>query len=129
MTDNEIIKALECCCVVGECANCPCYSVKESDCKGIDWSDVYALINRQTEEIKTLTAMVEAAEDYLRPLPFKNAFDEHISKKKAEAIKEFAKRLKECKCSYDLPDYHSFDAVEIEDIDNLVKEMVGTDNG
>ena len=44
-----------------------------------------------------------------------------------EAIKEFAERLKECKCSYDLPDYHSFDAVEIEDIDNLVKKMVGAD--
>ena len=46
---------------------------------------------------------------------------------KAEAYKEFAERLKENKCSYDLPDYHSFDAVDIEEIDNLLKELVGED--
>jgi FtsZ-binding cell division protein ZapB len=40
---------------------------------------------------------------------------------KAEAIKEFAERLKEKKqWDVDIPDY-----VYVEDIDNLVKEMVG----
>ena len=36
-----------------------------------------------------LTAIVEAAEDYLNPLSFKNAYDEAIDKAKSEAIKEF----------------------------------------
>lgn len=40
-------------------------------------------------------------------------------------IKTFVEMLKEHKCSYDLPDYHSFDAVEIEVIDNIFNELVG----
>jgi hypothetical protein len=44
---------------------------------------------------------------------------------KAEAYKEFAELLKEHKCSYDLDNYHSFDAVEVDVIDELLKEKVG----
>ena len=45
-------------------------------------------------EIERLTAMVEAAEDYLNPLPFKNAYDEAIDKAKSEAYREFAEILR-----------------------------------
>ena len=113
MTDNEIIKAFECCDIKGVCNNCPFKNDRES-CERLG-DLVLDLINRQKAEnsnltsrltslqndltsakaeIERLTAMVEAAEDYLHPLPFKNAFDEEIAKAKAEAIKEFAERLK-----------------------------------
>lgn len=48
-------------------------------------------LNETREKNKHLTALVEAAEEYLQPLPFKNAFDEEIEKTKIEAIKEFKK--------------------------------------
>ena len=42
---------------------------------------------------------------------------------RAEAIKEFAERLKEHVCFYDLDNYHSFSAVDIDVLDDIVKEM------
>ena len=46
------------------------------------------------KELERLNAMVDAAEEHFAPLPFKNNFDEYIDKCKAEAINEFAERLK-----------------------------------
>lgn len=57
-------------------------------------------------------------------MPFKGIFDEKIAEAKAEAIKEFAKKLKvEAIAEFD--DDNCFDgfSVAVEDIDNLVKEM------
>ena len=53
------------------------------------------------------------------------------SKIKAEAYKEFAERLKEKSEIVHLFSVHTGDhyMVEIDDIDNLVKEMVGENNG
>lgn len=96
MTDTEIIKALECLCGSAlKCRECP-YSPRYQFplCQQQVAKHALALINRQKAEIERLTAMVEAAEDYLHPLPFKNAFDEEILKAKAEAVKEFAEKLK-----------------------------------
>ena len=128
MTDNEIIKALECCLLSNEqqeerCAECPLYETYEMICQNLLAYYSLDLINRQKAKIEALqmdnaqlqsdvvnanmnlhhaqaeldrfTAMVDAAEDCLLPLPFKNAFDEEIAKAKSEAIKEFAERLKE----------------------------------
>ena len=111
MTDNDIIKALEC-----------CYSLNLQKCKMkcplrdkplcSEWLSKYALdlINRQKAEIERL----QGWQDLL------NA--EKHSLIKAEAIKDFAKRLK-----YKFPDglgaFNSFDVMEI--VDDLVKEMVG----
>lgn len=47
---------------------------------------------------------------------------------KAEAYKEFAEILKDHKCSYDLDNYHSFEAVEINVIDEVLKELEGENN-
>lgn len=126
MTDNDIIKALECCgCDNYQCDNCP-YAYKTCTV----YKDSLDLINRQKVEIERLTAMLEAAEDYLYPLPFKNAFDDELAKAKSEAIKEFAERLKNAfpegnrdnKCP----------AIYIDDycyiIDECAEEMVGENN-
>ena len=42
-----------------------------------------------------------------------------------KAIQAFAEMLKEYKCSYDLDNYHSFEAVELDVIDDAVKEFLG----
>lgn len=39
-------------------------------------------------------------------------------------IKDFAEYLKKYSCSYDLDSYHSFDAINIEDLDDLVGELL-----
>ena len=130
MTDNDIIKALEICRNEnGICSDCP-YSDDYTNCNTRIAKDSIDLINRQKEEIERLTAMLEAAEDYLYPLPFKNAFDDELAKAKSEAIKEFAERLKNAfpegnrdnKCP----------AIYIDDycyiIDECAEEMVGENN-
>lgn len=37
---------------------------------------------------------------------------------------KFANYLKEHSCTYDLDNYHSFDAVDMDDLDDLVKEFL-----
>ena len=135
MTDNEIIKALEClrgnafdC---GECPYCSCYP---APCEQQVAKDALSLITRQKEGIEGLKnrdLQVEVSEKLEREI-------------KAEAIKEFAYRLKE----QDGYDNHVFDDCasilvpkeylkgrdeKIKEvwttIDNLVKEMVGKNNG
>ena len=86
MTDNEIIKALEClrgnafdC---GECPYCSCYP---APCEQQVAKDALSLITRQKEEIERLKnrdLQVEVSEKLEREI-------------KAEAVKEFAERLKE----------------------------------
>lgn len=51
LTDNEIIKALECCrdC---KCKDCPCYNKKTDGCKELDEQDILDLINRKDKVIK-----------------------------------------------------------------------------
>ena len=135
MTDNEIIKALEClrgnafdC---GECPYCSCYP---APCEQQVAKDALSLINRQKEEIERLKnrdLQVEVSEKLEREI-------------KAEAVKKFADRLKE----QDGYNNHVFDDCasilvpkeylkgrdeKIKEvwttIDNLVKEMVGENNG
>lgn len=48
-----------------------------------------------------------------------------IDKAKSEAYKEIVKKLKEHLCSYDLPNYYSFEAVDEDTIDEVLKELVG----
>ena len=135
MTDNEIIKALEClrgnafdC---GECPYCSCYP---APCEQQVAKDALSLVIRQKEEIERLKnrdLQVEVLEKLEREI-------------KAEAVKEFADRLKE----QDGYNNHVFDDCasilvpkeylkgrdeKIKEvwttIDNLVKEMVGKNNG
>lgn len=142
MTDNEIIKALE-------------SEVKSAEyvdsyyCNGVDLTLIKSaidLINRQQAEninlkghLEQLKSRYDNAKSEIKrlkgisvssskdPMDFCgvlcNYAEELIDKAKAEAYKEFAERLKEealPKCDWD-------NCVDVEDIDNLLKEMVGED--
>lgn len=102
-TDEEVIKALECC-ANGECDECPYQD--DSPCKEYLNNAALDLINRQRAEIESLNEIVFTDRT------------EAIKMLKAEAIKEFAKRLK-----------NSFGygwvlgSAAKTHIDNLVKEM------
>ena len=110
MTDNEIIKALECC-FGGEglCPRqqCPFYE----KCKNDESLAMYALdlIKRQKAEIERLKAEADMADGYA------DALEERA---KSEAIKEFAERLKE---KVNANEWNG--TICGMDIDNLVKEM------
>ena len=97
MTDNDIIKALECCHVGKrdhDCKKCPLYR-RVPACVGHLTEAALDLVNRQKAEIERLKAMIEAAEDHYNPLPFKGIFDEKIAEVKAEAVKAFSEGLNE----------------------------------
>ena len=109
LTDNEIIKALECC-KTGNCDECPFYGVKE-DCEVELPEEALNLANRLKAEIERLQSD-NVKLHIIIPKMFVEA--------KTEAIKEFADRLK---------GVFGFDemtgAIIKCHIDNLVKEMVG----
>ena len=132
MTDNEIIKALECCCEAElneDCKKlkCPFFDYELDNCTNEgDMDAMYRfaldLINRQKAEIKRLQYQVNRLKEYdeKRDIALHSRL---IATSRAEAVKEFAERLKTekftarfCGQKYDL--IHSW-------IDNLVKEMVG----
>ena len=105
MTDNEIIKALECC-LKDDCENCPYFANGLFECGEHFYEDVLDLINRQKAEIERLEAKCEntqvgyniaraETEEYKainkslkadRPFLIANA--------RTEAVKEFAERFK-----------------------------------
>ncbi len=125
MTDNEIIKALECC-SKEDCGNCPVS--KFGSCIDNTMEEALALINRQKGEIERLRENQDTLTTVLaRSFAVKLCGGNPVAEIKSEALKKFAERLKEYKCSYETFNYPSFYAVEIEDIDNLVKKMVGAD--
>ena len=116
MTDNEIIKALECCinedndfmaCGNKGCAFMECKMGKDRECQYYMMKSVLNLINRQKAEIERLTINMNAF-----GLGMKREA-ERADTARAEAIKEVAERLKET-----IDDYPYV-------IDRLVKEMVG----
>ena len=144
MTDKEIIKALECCADIYYCTDCPC----KEFCNDLGklQKNALNLINRQQAEIERLTTLSELgkmrANDYrvmrdralkaeaeierlqIRLRKVRNQFTDlgkMYSEIRAEAIKEFAERLKE---KIEL----NFSIVDVYDcINNLAEEMVGED--
>ena len=165
-TDDEVIKALECCAEKG-CTNCPLKS--ELKCHRKLMKNVHALFNRQKAELddlkrddlprckdalrraneigmavdkenQELRAEIErltaerdearqdcavAERNHQLAVAEREAnvkgFTENLKTAKAEAIKEFAKRLKVKVGS--IPQYH-FNLLQVEDdINALVKEM------
>ena len=122
MTDNEIIKALECC-YGGEvnCNECPMWEY-EGDCfEGLMKHNALHLINRQKAEIdrckierdllemQLLTAKAELKR--LQILRFE--YDKDVS----EAIKEFADKLK---AKFD---EHGVEYTAYTIVDDVMKEM------
>ena len=137
--------------VVHFCSKCPMYiQDKENDfCQEDLAKKALDLINRQNAEIKSLTEKLEALGDPLQDAQYKIAEqqaeiarlkefiekdqglilhltnvskDEYDNKIKAEAIKDFAERLKE-KATSTFYEEHKY--VDTEDIDYVVKEMAG----
>ena len=116
MTLEDIKKALECCSSDSKksCKKCPYVTVK-GFCYNKLEKDVLDLINRQQDDIKTLK------KDKYKLQKALNQSEDYRVIAKAEAIKEFADRLKA-----DCPD--KLLVIHFDAIDNLVKEMVGEEN-
>lgn len=103
MSDEEIVKSLEQCV---KCGN-----------RNYETDIVLDLINRQKEQIEELKERFT--------LDFEKMESEYDCKIKVEAYKEFAEKLKE-KSFQSFGNYGiTRDVVEVCDIDNLLKEMVG----
>ena len=112
MTDNEIIKALECCgnIVDSTCKECAYHETYNASCVVRLMRNALDLINRQKAEIESL-------KHRKTELQIRN---QELQHEKSEAIKEFAERLKE-KATSTFYEEHKY--VDTEDIDNLIKEM------
>ena len=114
MTDNEIIKALERCSSkeYDACCGCP-YAVEFScgECTAENAKDVVDIINRQKAEIERLKAEVDKVNhDYI-------LLCSDVAENRAEAIKDFAERLKAKFDRYGAEHYYySF-------VDDVVREM------
>ena len=150
MTDNEIKKALECC-IDCDCTDCPCNTIE--GCKDIDYEATLDLINRQKAELDDLKrddlprckdalrranemgiALEKENQELNAEIEKLEALNkcyytslQQIAKSnheiKAEAIKEFAERLKFNVTGIPWCEYGPVHR----EIDNLVKEMVGED--
>ena len=118
MSDNEIIKALECC-IKEQCSNCcNCGNWHEQwNCMTEIMKKALDLINRQKAEIERLKKDNEyiLMQHKFQRRPSGDCWNDVIEKAKAEAVKEFAERLKEL-MQYEAVIYDCH-------IDNLVKEM------
>ena len=144
MTDNQIIKALECCADEMGCKKgCPCFDPKaKGSCCTISKIGIEKialdLINRQQAEIERLQKVKEQIKKeknkILDAQMFLAKICDNLEKKlktaKAEAIKEFAERLKaldrlDVDVSYGYGREHYTEAIAVNLIDNLVKEIIG----
>ena len=128
MTDNEIIKALECCSKeTSDCGKCPYLYIKDYDnCFDFTKRDAFDLINRLQAEIDVKRKLLEKAEAKFESYEnCERILICQLAEEREKAIKEFAERLK----SKLYIESDNFNPVVTEtDIDNLVKEMVGVNN-
>ena len=144
MTDNEIIKALECCANgdTDECQNCP-YVEKYPYCDGPMERDVLDLINRLQAEnerlkekgivvlLKPENAQFENLEHFETRQISKEMLPAIVRRVKAEAYKECIQKIKikskkehlVCSGASLRTDY----TITVKDLKNLLKELVGED--
>ena len=123
MTDNEIIKALECCSYYDVCLNCPCFSF--CGCTPELLESALDLINRQKAEIERLNRILNTDVVVFRggrgngkSETIKKIIEARVDAIRAKAYKECIEKAKEILHNY---------CIELvdDDLDNLVKEMVG----
>ena len=140
MTDNEIIKALECCIKVetyGDCVEMGCPASTKQGCyyylrTDDDYEntiyieilkDALDLINRQKAEIERLQKHIQEGVDLAKEIP------QMIILTQNEAIKDFAERLKEKHRRITDYDEAGFGCqifiVEEAYIDKIATEMIG----
>ncbi len=124
MTDNEIIKALECCKKsdkTGDCTKCSLWTDKQ--CMQKLFKNILALINRQKVEIERLKEenfkiLAERNREHSYCMHYVNM----IAKAESKGRKEFAERLKkESVLIYDPTDRATMLII----IDALLEEMEG----
>ena len=119
MTDNEIIKALECCAYWESdksCDECPA-NTYGFGCASKRAKASLDLINRLKEEIEDLR--VELKNRGGSFIAFQELLEKSECRIKSEARKEFAKRLKKLKAA------KGSRVIYLARIDNLLKEMDG----
>jgi len=127
MTDNEIIKALECClkgCNEEGCDDCPLYE-KVEDCEIEIPIIALDLINRQKAEIEQLKFINLALSQNRIIMPERL---EIVNNARDKAIREFAERLKSNYTIFNIPSMVSLDMIFC-DINRLLKEMTEGNNG
>ena len=138
MTDNEIIKALECC-ENADCTNCPCYVGGSLQCMGISYSKLHDLFIRQKVEIenlkndyrKTLTKQIELCDTILHQkteierLKYLLVYEEGKYDKCAkrfykEGVRDFYRKL--------IDKVSSAEIVNLSELDEILSEL-GVDVG
>ncbi len=87
MTDNEIIKALECCFVNANCNGCPLVSPPKEKCLERACHNALLLINRQKAEIEELRNSFAISREEAKK------YQRGCRKIKIEASQEFVKRF------------------------------------
>lgn len=131
MTDNEIIKALECCSTATCITNkCPYESICDiPTCTTKLTKDALDLIKRQKAEIERLEFERASDHEKLKQVSvmlkgLKGDIEHDIKLAKAEAVKEFVQRLKK-----KLIDGGLYPVFVKNKIAETEKEMVGANNG
>lgn len=118
MTDEQIIKALECCSKeFGNCEGCP-YDDDNSDCVTIKGEtlmikDTLDLINRQNAEIEQRKA---------EKLKLHKLIPKMLKEAKSEAYKEFAEKFKGLLKEY--APYDTLHIYEIQDRIDIVEDIL-----
>jgi hypothetical protein len=130
MTDNDIKEALECC-INDECEDCPLYGENHPDvygnCVQNTKRNALDLINRQQAEVENLKHNLKCVKDHKEGLierlhkNLDDKCDKCIARDRAEAIKEFAKKLVNEVGTIPLYDFNYVKITKL--IGNLVKEM------
>ena len=133
MTDKEIIEAFIGCCISHRLECEDCIYGNRLDCLSDLYADIIALVDRQQDEIKELNAEIdkqyEQAVADIKGNLANGGVSCHwcIEQNKAEAIREFAERLKEkFLTAFDSYAYVTYGDVVMA-IENIVKEMAGVE--
>lgn len=133
LTNEDIISSLEVIATTRNCNECKIRNCKwgTCNCSQITANAALSLINQQQAEIERLKSVNDEKFrqwDMLAEMTkqhYADLYEEARDILKAESYKEFAERLKE-KSFKTIRNYGlTKDVVEVCDIDNLIKEMVG----
>lgn len=122
-TDEQIIKALECCSTDVQENPCPkCAFYNKHRCSTLMLNAASDIINRQKVKIKSLKQIINEQDKEVLKLQNRIIFwrknlNYQPEKIKSEAIKEFAERLKK-----EVLIDSGFEVLQVGTIDNLVKE-------
>ena len=134
MTDEEIIKALECCSsnLQSTCDNCPIHYRQSAECVAYLAKNALVFINRQKAEIEQYETQNAKLKNFFTVNFDRNDLEEIVSRQirdfETDIIRKFTKKLKEKALLVEIADYEY--AVLVDDIDELVKEMTEVkDNG